>query len=444
MRLVLSSRCHVRYDVWRVREPSIERTGLRGDKADVAGATFGTNINCKTVVKAMSVRKLTASLLLVLAMLGGAPASHAQEYVPVADPFAFDPDFRWFEPVYDMDLADMKPKKRAPTGWFSTYDRLNLYGSRPELSEPGISETLLDNGWGHRYEIGFMLPGKKSGWLFNWTTSRVGAVKTVRRERLNRINTDQLGGGGGGGQGGTVGPPFGEIVRQVEQNNRGHNFRFYDIADTENSFHYKSYELNKTWRMEPYHYGGILEPMVGLRWMRFRDINGFQVYNSALDTDQVPYLVFPNAERIITNSAVTRNEMFGGQLGFRYFKYRDRFTFRGDFRAFFGGNWQSSRAQQTEEITSYDGIGTGSNVDFIIDRATDPIYSRNEEFFVGFDVRGEVGYQLTKMISVRAGFQLIDIARGLWRGGDGQFVAGGDNDQDVLLVGGTFGINLNH
>jgi len=91
----------------------------------------------------MSVRKLTASLLTALVLLGGVASVGAQEYAPVADPFAFDPDFQWFEPVYDMDLADMKPNKRAHNGWFGTYDRMNMYFSRPETDEPDIAEVAL-------------------------------------------------------------------------------------------------------------------------------------------------------------------------------------------------------------------------------------------------------------------------------------------------------------
>ncbi len=387
----------------------------------------------------MSVRKLTAGLLTALALLGGVAKSHAQQYAPVADPFQFDPDFHWFEPVYNMDLADMKAKKRAPTGWFATYDRLNLYGSRPELDAPGISEIEVDSGWGHRYELGYMLPDVDNGWMFTWTDNNVGAFHQVRRERLNRINLDDL-----AFNPDNPGPPFGFGEPSRERNNPGHNTRFYDITDTENLFHYDSYELNKVWRLEPYHYGGILEPLVGVRWMRIRDINGNQDYRSANDTDRVPYLDFPNAEILVSNTAITKNEMFGGQLGFRYFKYRDRFTFGTDFRVFFGGNWQSTRASQAEEITSYSAIGTDADVTFIIDRETAPVYDRNEEFYVGFDVRGEIGYQLTKQVSIRGGVQVIDIARGVWRGGAGNFIAGGDRDQDIVMFGGTFGINLNH
>jgi hypothetical protein len=388
----------------------------------------------------MSVRKLTASLLTVLALLGGVASVQAQHpRQHLADPFEFDPDFRWFEPVWDMDLADLKPKKRAHTGWFATYDRLNLYGSRPEIDEPRISEEKIDNGWGHRYEIGYMTRDDH-GWLFNATYGDVGKFVTVRQERINRyIEPDD--------DPPYRAPPFGIPVRQREGNNFGFNFRFYDIQDTENVFSYDFYELNKTWRLEPYHYGGILEPMVGVRWMRLNDTNAFQQYNS---TTAPPPLILPppldglDAEQLTTTMARTENEMFGGQVGFRYFKSRDRFTASSDFRCFFGGNWACSKSQIFNELTTYDGDGQGDAVTRILTSATEPIYSRNEEFYVGFDVRGELDYQLTKLVSVRGGFQVIHIGRGVWRGGDGSIINGGDMDQDVLLVGGTFGINLNH
>lgn len=391
----------------------------------------------------MSVRKLTASLLTALVLLGGVASVGAQEYVPVADPFAFDPDFQWFEPVYDMDLADMKPSKRAHDGWFATYDRLNLYFSRPETDEPDISETKLDGDWGHRYEIGFMLPGDDNGWMFNWTKASVGEMFTVRKTALNQFFD---------GDGGLVTQPFGFIVPPGIDNNIGHDYRFYDVQDTENVLSYDSYELNKTWRMEPYHYGGILEPMVGLRWMRIHDINGFQ--RLVQSTDPGIPLFGPNAptggagEQLTSVGAFTDNEMFGGQLGFRYFKFRDRFTFSSDFRAFFGGNWQCSKSQQSVYTAIYDLTGTtvtvGDEPELQTIEVSRPIYSRNEEFYVGFDVRTELAYQLTRLISVRAGVQLIDIGKGLWRGGDGTLVAGGDTDQDLLMVGGTFGVNINH
>ncbi len=411
---------------------------LSTDATDCGGGHFLIENNCKTVEQAMSVRKLTAGLLTALALLGGVTKTHAQQHVPVADPFEFDPDFHWFEPVYEADLIDMKPKKRAATGWFATYDRLNLYTSRPELDAPpiSISEVRVDSGWGHRYEVGYMLPDDDTGFVFNWTSNGVGAFNQLRRERLNRVNLNDL-----AGTPDNPGPPFGFGEPAAERNNLGYNTRFYDITDTENLVNFDSYELNKTWRLEPYHYGGILEPLVGLRWMRIRDTNGNQVYTSSLDGN----LALADSESLLTNTAITKNEMFGGNLGFRYFKFRDRFTFNAEFKAFFGGSWQNTRASVHEVITSYDATGTDAQVVSIITREPfDPRFARNETFMVGFDVKGSVGYQLTKQVSIRAGFQVIDVARGVWRGGNGDFIVGGSKDQDLLMFGGTFGINLNH
>ena len=149
----------------------------------------------------------------------------------------------------------MKPEKRAHTGWFATYDRLNLYAGRPELFRPDTGENRLDGGWGNRYEVGFMLPGDKHGWMFNWTKLDVLAADTFQQERLNRFidPTDGF----------PITNTFGFPIRGGEGNNLGYDFRFYNVGKTLNVFKYQSYELNKTWRMTPYHYGGIAEPLIG-------------------------------------------------------------------------------------------------------------------------------------------------------------------------------------
>ncbi len=392
----------------------------------------------------MSVRKLTASVLTALAILAGAANLPAQHHAPPADPFAFDPDFRWFEPVDDMDLAEMRPKKRANTGWYGTYDRLMLYGDRPELDDPNVSEVLLDRGWGHRYELGYMLPEKETGWGFTWTSNAVNQADVVRRESLNRYNGDQVDGGSGGDF--PTGIPFGEIVRQEEQNNQGFNFRFHNIRNSENYLDMNSYELNKSWRMEPYHYGGILEPMAGVRWTRLKDRNLFDTYQSTFD--EIPLAgPFGAAERVTRNAAITDNEILAAQLGFRYFKYRDRFQYSTQFKAFAGGNWQSTRSQTKTTTLIFNQeenvVTIGDPLEGIEEEKSTPVYSRNNEFMLGYDVRGEVGYQLTSMIALRTGFQVIHFARGIWRGGDGTLINGGDNDQDVILFGATFGLELN-
>lgn len=388
----------------------------------------------------MSVRKLTARLIMVLVTMATAHSIHAQG--PAVDPFAFDPDFRWFEPIYDADIADMKPKKRANTGWYATFDKLKLFASRPESADVQAGDTLLDSGQGTRYQVGYMLPQQETGWMFSWTKNTVGQNQYVRQERLNRFSLD----------GGQPIPPLGLIVPPADRNVIGHFYRFYDIKDSENVMDLDTFELNKTWRLEPYHYGGILEPMVGVRWMRLDDINMFQTYQSTNDAFSpilagLGGIAFVGGELFTTQIARTDNELLTGQFGFRYYKHQGRFMYSTDFKVFTGGSFQTTRSQQHQELTVYAAAAPGAGTDPISvhDTQTKAVYSRNEEFVVGFDVRGEIGYQLTKAISIRGGFQVIDIGRGVWRGGDGTqgSLAAGDNDQDVQLLGGTFGITFN-
>jgi hypothetical protein len=135
--------------------------------------------------------------------------------------------------------------------------------------------------------------------------------------------------------------------------------------------------------------------------------------------------------------------MFGGQIGFRYFKYQDRFRYSAELRVFTMANFQNNRFEQTSEQTIYGGttVGIGDEPEaYIIDK-TRPLYGRNEEFAFGFDVRTEVSYQLTRMFEIRAGMQLVDVAQGLWRGS--LLDPRARTDQQALMIGGTFGIALN-
>ncbi|QDT11617.1 hypothetical protein [Planctomycetes bacterium K23_9] len=406
----------------------------------------------------MSVRKLTAGLLTALALLGGFGTVQANDLLTIADPFEFDPDFRWFEPTYQLDLEDMKPKQRAHYGWFGTYDRMALFTSRPELDDPDTAENKLDGGWGHRYEVGFMSDSGDKGWTFNWTRHSVGKYITNARERVNRLDLDEL-----AGTPANPDPIFGFTTPQGDGNTRGYNTRTYFIQDSENVLNYNAYELNRTWRMEAYHYGGILEPMLGLRYMKVSDINTVQNYRSSIDPI-APFLDFGDAaEELVTDNTTTDNDILAGQFGFRYTKHAlgssggpNRFTFIGDFRVFTGASLQCSTSYQDTEITIYDGATAGDEVTNVLNRQATPTYARNEEFTIGFDARAQLSYQLTKAISLRGGVQVIDIATGVWRGGpelgthvvDGRTernrLEGGDRDQDVVMAGFTFGLSLNH
>ena len=198
----------------------------------------------------------------------------------------------------------MKPSKRANTGFFATYDRLKLYGSRPEVNDPNATFDGLDDGWGHRYEFGYMLDNDH-GWLASWTNNVVSEASVLRRDSLNRLNTFELGGGGGNT---ALTPNFGFVFPFSEQNNLGFFERFYDVTDSENIVKYDSYELNKTWRLQPHRYGGILEPMIGVRYMQVTDSNIFQSFLSNIDP--VPFTFNGQAaEQLTTNQAITDNQL---------------------------------------------------------------------------------------------------------------------------------------
>lgn len=400
-----------------------------------AGGLPATTNERTTVEKVMSVRKLTVGLLALVALLAGMRTSNAQEgghYVPVADPFAFDPDFRWFEPIYDADLHDMRPSKRANTGWFATYDRMHLYVTRPES---GNSHYKHDSTGGNRFDIGFMLE-EDSGWLATFMDIEdPEKSNTVRVNRINRLNPEDLLGGD---------PEFvdvrGNLVPTDDRNTFGYSERLYFVGRSLNVLEVSGFELNKTFRLEPYHYGGILEPMIGVRYASVDDTTFNRAYQS---TEKLfPDIINPDddpTERFIEQRSRAENDMFGGQLGFRYFKFMNRFTLSTDFRAFGLQNFQSNVDETFTETTIYDGEGIDAEVLSVEKTSTLANQQRNDEFVVGFDIRGEVAYQLTRDISIRGGFQMYDFARGIWRGRSIDNV----NDQELIAVGGTFGVTLN-
>lgn len=392
----------------------------------------------------MSVRKLTFGLLAAAALLAGQQVVVAQEHLPVADPFHFDPDFRWFEPVYEADLLDMKPSKRASTGWYGSYDRMVLLFSRPDtdiLLEPNGSDYSdgFDRGWGNRLELGYMLE-KNSGWSATWhNISGPNSYETLLVERLNRLNEEDLAGpdtgddgGDGGGDGGGNFNQFGQLLPSADRNLHYFNERLYELADSVNVLSAHSFEINKTWRMEPYHYGGILEPLVGLRYFGVTDRWQRERYSRGVDIDDNPI------ETLSHSGASAKNNMFGGQLGARYFKYYNRVTYSAEFRAMGLHNFQNHRTVSEQIVTTYDGIGIGSEVISEVLTRNTLIHQDNSEFVVGYDIRGEVSYQLARHFQLRGGLQLIDLARGVWRGE--RFDS---NDQRLFMVGATFGFAIN-
>ena len=99
----------------------------------------------------------------------------------------------------------------------------------------------------------------------------------VYQERINRVNTDD------------VNDPINNPVQPfIDGNDPQFGTRAYIICDSLNVGSLSNFELNKTWRRQPYRYGGILEPMIGFKYSTFNDLGlqprVFSIFGADYDT----------------------------------------------------------------------------------------------------------------------------------------------------------------
>ncbi len=384
----------------------------------------------------MSVLNLFKRLVAVVALVAFSPSVFGQVYHPFAEPLEFNPDWQFFAPVDVDSLMELPSRKRANTGWFGTYDRTYLWVSRPNVEQ---SKADGDFTWGNRYDLGFMTEDR-SGWLFSMRhIGGPNAYQNIYQERINRVNTADSP---------TVQPST--VTPFLDQNDPQYHTRNYILGDSLNVAGMSNFEINKTWRREPYRYGGIIEPMLGLRYTSFEDHALNQSYQRSANLISVPPV--PGAapgttnlvETLISNETNIQNRMVGGQLGFRYFNYYKRWTLSSELRAFGLQNFQNRSYVQRTETTEYGGVAINSAVvatDYT--SGTGNVRTSNNEFVVGFEARAEAAYQVTKYFNIRGGIDVIDFAKGIWRGANPGFGNVNDHSQDVQLAGFTFGITLN-
>ncbi len=250
---------------------------------------------------------------------------------------------------------------------------------------------------------------KDSGWLFTHRhMSGPNVYDRVFQPRLNLVNTADTG---------NVTTP---LFPSISRNDPIFQERAYVLGDSLNVASYSSFEVNKTFRMEPYRYGGILEPLIGLRYSSFKDYSVNQRYqtSNALITDPGTVAATDIVEILTTREWTIRNEMFGGQLGFRYFNHVGRWTLSSELRAMTMVNFRRER-QNTHIITTEYG-GTGANAAVVAEQTTpfpNVVIPRNTTSFAvpGFEVRAEAAYQLTKYIDVRGGVDFINLASNIRR-----------------------------
>jgi hypothetical protein len=377
------------------------------------------------------------------------PDGYNPDYLhPFVEPLAFDPDYQYFAPA---EFDTYGGYSKGNTGWFATYDRVRIWVTRPDHE---MSHTDGDFTWGNRFDVGYMTP-EEHGWLFTaWNINGPNAVDILDQERINiweeddQINsqpesTINLRTGDGGDEEDVIltGIP------DWDRNEPTLGFRAYRLQDTINVGSLASFELNKTVRWKPRHYGTVIEPFVGLRYAKFVDVTQNDSY--ARFDEETGLIVVPPVLQdvaLIDNASIEQmnsiqsawtNHMWGGQLGVRWFKQKGRWNLAGELRAFGFLNVQQYRLTDSLETTYYDGTASGDEVLYrFLER--DNFNDNDAEFVYGTEIRAEAAYAISRDISLRGGVAIYEFGRGIARG-----PIFSDNSQDLTMVGFTFGAMVN-
>ena len=383
----------------------------------------------------MSVLQRTIRMFVLAALAVASQAGYSNEgYHPFSETMSFDPDWQFFAPVQLQDLQDLTARQRANNGYFVTYDRLNIGLNRSDTEQ---QSNKIDFTWGNRFDFGWM-NSKESGWMFSaMQVSGPNVYNQFEQQRLNDFVTAAT----------NI-----NLVTPAFQNDFG-NERKFIIQDSVNVGSFSSFEANKTWRMEPYRYGGILEPMVGLRYAFFGDGAANDVYTTGIIPAVVapnpppdpPFVVGQSFENLLRDRVQTDNNMLLGQAGFRYTKFIDRWTLSNDMK-FFGGHVYQSQSTSRQVLTAAYATPPAIGAQAPVDNQQPVTYSgrRGEASTIGFDLRVEGAYKASKYLDVRGGFALLYFARGIWRGST--VTEGGNqtsDNQNLVMPAFTFGVALN-
>ena len=375
-------------------------------------------------------KQIRECLLGILVVCGLASGASAQRMLPLMDiePGEFKADYQLFSPLQTDDFID---GFKANTGWFFTYDRTYFRTTRPDAE---ASFMQSDRTWGNRFDFGYMT-SQGHGWYFSvLDLSGPNVSERVRQERNNRFVE-------GSPQEEPIDPP-------QDNNNRETGARDYFLNDTLNVATVSNFEINKTFRREPRSNGSIVEPFVGFRMGRFTDFYRSDEYNRYDDEgNPVPPIPDPNdpdspapddaaIEEYISSNANLSNNMFGGQIGTRWYNKKGRWMLSGELKAFAMANLQHLEDRTFTTITLVD-VGTDEDVNTET-RQFITSYASANEFVVGGEIRAEAAYEVTRDFSLRFGFELLEFGKGIGRGND---IA--QNTESATIYGITFGCTLN-
>jgi hypothetical protein len=389
----------------------------------------------------MTFPRLKSSFLVLLALAVMVPVIHAQNYGqsnysgPFIDFDEFNPNFQFFAPLDNTHFGDFTPNM----GWYFSWDKLNFKTARPRTEE---AYGAADDGWGKRIQLGFMR-ADNTGWSFGTTTiSGPNFYEELVVERNNRVAEEDQGGGGGGGGGGDTPTP------SQDDNNPITGQRDYILRDSINAISLSGWELNRTWRIKENDKGRIWEPFVGIRYDQLIDFYEDAEYNRYDDTGvPVPPIPDPNdpnspgpddaaIEEYIREQARFRNDMFGGQLGLRWYQKQSHWLLSSELRFFAFHNNQILHSNRFQEITTVD-VGTGEEPTTAT-TAESNLWFHNNEFVWGGELRAEAAYEITRDVNLKLGFNVLNYGQGIGRGNDIN-----TNNDRLLSYGFSFGITLN-
>jgi hypothetical protein len=208
-----------------------------------------------------------------------------------------------------------------------------------------------------------------------------------------------------------------------------------------------SFELNKVFRLKPYHNGTIVEPVLGYRYMNVRDFYQRQTLTQFPGTAGIPVdAISDEFLQTITHRSIFENQLHGGQLGARIFRQRGHWMLSGQATFFALANFQSLRvinqqsllANPAQELIDanpeqkINWFGTGGDIN------SQEAYRRATQFTFGGEIRGDASYELTRDVNLRVGFVFLDLGQGIGRGDRPAF-----NNQSVIMSGVTFGLTVN-
>lgn len=381
----------------------------------------------------MSLLKLTWRFLGAVAIIALAPVAQAQDFLPLAEPMEFNPDWQWFAPIDVDELSENSLRKSGNFGWFVSHDRTKVWATRPDR---GPTMNLSgDWGFGHKTEIGFARENG-GGWLANFTKTTFSTYHATRTDRINRFEPDN-----------DPNDPTQDPIFPIEdRNDPRFQARAYRVDDSLNAGSLTSFDLVKTWRRSPYRYGGILEPLIGLKYTTFTDFTQDQDYarsTGSIITPLAPPTADTQLETLRSFETTNMNRLLGGQIGARYFTNYHRWRLGAEFRTFLAANFQTISENQNTYFTEYGGgPGIGTDVDFTETRSIHS-YSTNQRTTWGYEVKMNAAFQVTKYIGLNGGLSVFNLARGIRRGGINVLGATSARDQDVFMAGLNFGLEIN-